>query len=116
MEGRERLVRGRVEALCRCRRPVKALDKARGLVQPQHQVKVLHGSTRSALAEIVEHSDKPRLLKLVGAEYIELHHVGAVQCFGLQRRDRGSFLERSYLHKALASISGRERRMQVFQL
>src|SRR5579859_8008499 len=105
--------RGRLKSL---HRPVEALGEAGGLIKSQHQVEVLHGGARGALAEIVEQCHQPRLLQLVGAEDVELHSVGAVQALRRQRRERSRLLETCDLDKALALIGLRQRRVQIPQL
>src|SRR5215208_5410390 len=62
--------------------------------KPQHQIHVLDGSTRGALAEIVVDRDQQRLRLAVVGEDVEPHAVGVVVYLGvdvgaaLQRRER----------------------------
>ena len=57
---------------------------ARGDLQPQHQLQVLHGGAGSALAEIVEPRDDHRLAARLIGEDADFQIVGAVQRLRLQ--------------------------------
>src|SRR5688572_9452909 len=58
---------------------LQRLVEACGLLEPEHQVEVLHRRTRGALAEIVEQRHQTHLAGFIGTEYIKRHLVGAVQ-------------------------------------
>src|SRR5271154_6529678 len=79
--------------------------QARGFGQAEHEVEVLHHGARSALAEIVEQGHQPRLPRRVRAEDVELHAVGAVEPFRLERLERSRLFKRRHFDEALARRS-----------
>ena len=75
-------------------------------LEPQHQVHVLHGGARRALAEIIELRDEIGLAFALRAKYVEPHRVAPVQRFRVKPGQGAAFLKLNYFDNVLPGIMG----------